>query len=169
MLAIPKDGGTGGDDDPMSGLKADISKARGAALLLETTQNSYGEGAAGRPQRDWSAARLGPMPPESMVNVAQAAFARVLAACGASPALFDDSDGTSKREAMRQWHLGTVQPLAKMLATELSMKLDSTIGLSFDLYHVDLAGRAMAFQKLAGQGVDITKALATTGLLVGDE
>ena len=48
-----------------------------------------------------------------MVAISKDSFARMLAACGASPALFDDSDGTSKREALRQFHLGTVRPLAK--------------------------------------------------------
>ncbi len=96
------------------------------------------------------------------------AFARVLAACGCSPALFDDSDGTSKREALRQWHLGTVQPLARLLESELSEKLETDVRLSFDLYNVDLAGRAQAFQKLVAGGVAVNEALATAGLLAGE-
>ena len=93
------------------------------------------------------------------------AFARVLAASGCSPALFDDSDGTSKREALRQWHLGTVQPLARQLETELSEKLETAVRLHFDLYNVDLAGRAAAFQRLVAGGVSVTDALITAGLL----
>ena len=105
------------------------------------------------------------MPPDGLVKLADAAFGRVLAACGCSPALFDDSDGTSKREALRQWHLGTVNPLAKLLETELSEKLGAPIRLHFDLYNVDLAGRAQAFQKLVAGGVAVNEALMTTGLL----
>lgn len=101
-----------------------------------------------------------------MVQVADSTFARVLAACGCSPALFDDSDGTSKREALRQWHLGTVQPLARLLEHELSEKLEADVRLRFDLYNVDLAGRAQAFQKLVAGGVAVNEALATSGLLV---
>ena len=168
LLAIPQDGGDDGNGDPLAPLKADIAGARGKALLVETSAAGWGEGRTAAPQRDWQASRLGPMPPDSMVAVSKDTFARVLAACGCSPALFDDSDGTSKREALRQWHLGTVQPLARLLEHELSAKLEAPVELRFDLYNVDLAGRAQAFQKLVSGGVDITDALATSGLLVPD-
>ena len=108
------------------------------------------------------------MPPDGLVKLADAAFMRTLAACGCSPALFDDSDGTSKREALRQWHLGTVAPLARLVEAELSAKLETDVRLRFDLYNVDLAGRAQAFQKLLVGGVGVNEALATSGLLAGD-
>ena len=168
LLAIPQDGGDDAAGNPLKLLKADIAGARGKALLLETSAAGWGEGRTAAPQRDWQASRLGPMPPESMVAVSKDAFARVLAACGCSPALFDDSDGTSKREALRQWHLGTVQPLARLLESELSEKLETDVRLSFDLYNVDLASRAQAFQKLVAGGVAVNEALATAGLLAGE-
>ena len=82
LLAIPQDGGDGGDDDPLATLKADIRTARGKALLVETAAAGWGEGRTAAPQRDWQASRLGPMPPDSIVKAADAAFSRVLAACG---------------------------------------------------------------------------------------
>ena len=103
-----------------------------------------------------------------MVKLSDTAFARMLAACGCSPALFDDSDGTAKREALRQWHLGTVQPLARVIERELSEKFAVPVRLGFDLYNVDLAGRAQAFQKLVAGGVTVNEALATSGLLAED-
>ena len=104
-----------------------------------------------------------------MVQLGKDSFARVLAACGCSPALFDDSDGTSKREALRQFHLGVVQPLARQLDVELSDKPETPVRLRFDLYNVDLAGRAQAFQKLVAGGVAVNEALSLSGLLVSDE
>ena len=165
LLAVPADGGDGGDDDPLAMLKTDIAAARGKAMLVETTAAGFDQGKGAAPQRDWIASRLGPSPPDGLVNVSQHAFDRVLAACGCSPALFDDSDGTSKREALRQWHLGTVAPLARLVETELSAKLEADVRLRFDLYNVDLAGRAQAFQKLVAGGVAVNEALATSGLL----
>ena len=165
LLAVPLDGGGGKDDDPLAALKTDIGAARGKALLVETVAAGWGEGRGAAPQQDWKQSRLGPMPPDGLVKVSEHAFARVLAACGCSPALFDDSDGTSKREALRQWHLGTVQPLARLLETELSLKLETPVRLRFDLYNVDLAGRAQAFQKLVAGGVAVQEALVTAGLL----
>ena len=110
LLAVPQDGGDAGDDDPLKTLKADIRTARGKALLVETSAAGWGEGRASAPQRDWQATRLGPAPTAAGVEVARDAFARVLAATGTPPSLFLDSDGTSQREAVRRWHLGTVLP-----------------------------------------------------------
>ncbi len=162
LLAIPSDGGEG---DPLAALKADIATARGKSLLVETTSAGWGEGRMGAPQSDWKANRLGPMPPEGMVQVRSDAFKAVLASCGCSVAMFDDSDGTSKREELRQFYLGTVQPLAKILERELSAKLEADVGLGFDLYNVDLAGRAQAFQKLVAGGMEPKEALVTSGLM----
>ena len=156
------------DSDPLAGLRASIAAARGKAMLVESTAGGMGEGRANAPQRDWKPERLGPSPPDAMVTVADAAFGRMLAACGCSPALFDDSDGTAKREALRQWHLGTVQPLARLLEAELETKLETRVRLNFDLYNVDLAGRAQAFQKLVASGVAVNQALVTAGLLADE-
>ena len=153
LLAVPQDGGDGGDDDPLAALKADIRTARGKALLVETSAAGWGEGRASAPQRDWLASRLGPAPTAAGVEVARDSFSRVLAACGCSPALFDASDGTSKREALRQWHLGAVLPLARMVEHELSAKLDSPVRLRFDSYALDMVSRATVVAKLVQAGV----------------
>ena len=145
-------------------LKGDISKARGKALLLETTAAGWGEGRTAAPQSDWKQSRLGPAPPEALVRVADAAFARVLAACGTPPSLFTDSDGTSQREGLRRWHLGTVLPLAKLLEHELTAKLDTPVKLRFDSYALDMVSRAAVVAKLTAAGVDIGVATSAVGL-----
>ena len=172
ILPIPQDGGdSDGDeaDDPLRTLKTQLAAARGKPVLVETTSDGWGEGQQAGPRKDWIAARLGPMPPEGMVKVADAAFARTLAACGASPALFDDSDGTAKREALRQWHMGTVIPMAKVLEYELSARLDTPIRLAFDSYPADMVSRSQVFAKLmAAEGMTLDKALAIAGMLERD-
>ena len=157
LLAIPQDGGDGDEAaDPLAMLKADIKTARG-------------EGMASAPRKDWQAQRLGPTPPDAMVQVAKDTYGRMVAACGASPALFDDSDGTSKREALRQWHMGTVMPLARILSHELTMQLDTEVKLVFDAYPLDMAGRASSFAKLVSGGMALDKAAAVSGVLVADD
>ena len=168
LLPVPQDGDDDSDDDPLASLRKDIRDAKGRALLLETTSSGWGEGKTAAPSADWKQQRLGPQPTDAMVALANDSFARVLASCGCSPALFDDSDGTSKREALRQFHLGVVLPLARQLEVELSDKLAAPVRLRFDLYNVDLAGRAQAFQKLVAGGVGVTEALITSGLMVSD-
>ena len=90
---------------------------------------------------------------------------KMVAACGASVALFDDSDGTAKREALRQWHMGTVMPLARTLSWELTSQLETKVELVFDSYPLDMAGRAQAFGKLVAGGMSLEGAAAVTGIL----
>ena len=169
LLAVPQDGGDGEDDDPLAALKLDIRAARGKALLVETTAAGFGEGRAAAPQRDWKAERLGPQPPDAMATIRKDAFAEVLAACGCSSPMFDDSDGTSKREAQRIFLHGTVRPLGRLLAAELSAKLETPVSFDFSgLYMHDLAGRASAFAKLVAGGMDVEKAAALSGLMSED-
>ena len=168
ILAVPQDGGDASEADPLAALKQDVRTARGRALLLETVAAGWGEGATAAPRRDWQASRLGPDPPESMAEIRRDTFEAVLAATGTPPSLFTDADGTSQREAVRRWHLGTVLPLARILETELTAKLEADVRLRFDAYPKDLAGRASAFQKLVAGGVPVSEALATAGLLADD-
>ena len=161
-----------GDADPaiVTGLAAymrrvAVRQGLRSGLNVETVAAGWGDGRSAAPQRDWQASRLGPMPPESMVTVRSDAFEAVLAATGTPPSLFLDSDGTSQREAVRRWHLGTVLPLARLLQDELTEKLEGAVRLTFDNYPLDLAGRAQAFQKLVAGGVAVNEALATSGLL----
>ena len=171
ILPIPdgQDGGDGSDDDPLAMLKADIAKARGKALLLETTAAGFGEGMSSAPRRDWISSRLGPNPPAGMATIAEQAFARMLAACGCPPGLFESgADGTSQREALRRWHQSTVLPLARILEHELSARLETSVKLKFDLYATDLQGRATTFQKLVSGGTSVNEALTISGLLTDD-
>ena len=165
--------GAGGDPDtdhdPLAALRRDVKAARGRALLVESTSGGWGEGTQGAPRRDWMPSRLGPNPPEALANVGNDAFMRVLAAFGMSRSLFDSSDGTSKRESLRQLHLGCIQPLARVLQHELTARLETDVKLKFDLYPADLAGRAQAFKNLVAGGVAITEALATSGLMIDSE
>ena len=171
LLPVPQDGGDGGDDDsdPLAGLKNDIKDAAGKALLVETTAGGWGEGALNAPRADWKQSRLGPMPPESMVKLADSAFARVLAAAGVPPSLFvDDADGTAQREGLRRYHMGVVVPMARLLEAELTEKLGAAVRLKFDRYPMDLVSRAQTLAKLAAvDGISPELALELSGMADG--
>ena len=97
------------------------------------------------------------------------AFEQVLAATGTPPSLFTDADGTSQREGLRRYHLGTVLPLAHILEMELTEKLETPVTLAFDRYPLDMDGRSKAFAKLVQGGMEITQAAAVSGVLIGDD
>ena len=166
LLTVPQDGGAGGDDDPLADLKTDISKARGKALLVETTAAGWGEGRGGAPQRDWAAARLGPNFPASMATVQKQAFASVLAACGTFlQGLFESRGGRYqlKGKHSRRWHLNLVLPMARLLEHELTAKLETPVKLKFDSYALDMVSRASVVDKLVRAGVPTATALAAVG------
>ena len=85
-----------------------------------------------------------------------------------SPTLFAvSSDGTAQREAYRRFLTMTVQPLAGILAEELSEKLEAPVSFDFsDLRAHDLGGRAAAFQRLVQGGMAVAEAVSITGLMV---
>ena len=81
--------------------------------------------------------------------------------------LVTDADGTGQREAFRRFLTTAVQPVADLVAEELSTKLDTEISFRFDgLYAHDLQGRATSFQKLVACGMDVSEAVAVSGLAV---
>ena len=152
-----------------------------SALLVETTAAGFGEGAVAAPARnDLDGSNSGSgrqlMPPEAMVKLAESALKpgqcapwRRLALLGFGEGLsrlFNDADGsttdgTSKREALRQWHMGVVRPLARMLSAELSEKFGTPVRLQFDNYPMDMVSRAQVVSKLAAvEGISPEVALA---------
>ena len=165
LLPVPQDGGDGGDDDPLADLKSDIAKAKGHPLLVETTASGWGEGRGAAPMADWKAQRFGASPPQVLEALRGASSADIAAACGIPGSLVGEGDGTAKREAYRQFVALSVRPQARVVAAELSEKLERDISLEFtDLRSDDLSGRARAFQSLVKGGMEPGKAAALAGL-----
>ena len=170
LIPIPQDGGKGGDGDPLASLKADIAAGKGRALLVETTAAGWSEGKGAAPQSDWRQSRIGADPPATLATLRSDAALAVLNACGVPVSLATDADGTGQREAWRRFVMGSVEPVARMIADELARKLDAP-GLRFgfeSLWAHDLAGRASAFAKMVGAGVAVERAVALSGLAIGE-
>ena len=164
LIPVPE-----GKEKRLQSLRATIATLSGRVLLTETTAGGYGGGQQEAPRQDMMPRRLGGSPDQNMTLARRDAFSEVLSACGTPPSLFTDADGTSQREAFRRYLTLTVQPVARMLADELSAKLEGRVRLSFDgLYAHDLVGRASAFKRLVDSGLPVQEALTTSGLLSAD-
>lgn len=162
ILTIPE--GTDGDDEILQGYRTGIANAKGAPKLVETTSGGYGDKSAA-PRRDWQPQRLGPAPPEATVRLYEMAFDHMVAACGASPALFDGrADGTAQREALRRWHLTTVLPVAKLIGYELTRAAGAPVRIEIDGYGLDLVSRAQTVDKLTKAGVSLDTAMLFAGI-----
>ena len=62
--------------------------------------------------------------------------------------------------------MGAVEPVALMLAEELSRKLKTEVSFDFSrLWAHDLAGRAASFKAMVTGGMAVDKAAALSGLM----
>lgn len=125
-----------------------------------------------RPAGDsgWQSRRLGFNAPSSLVELASQASREIMAACGVSPALFDATAAAASREAYRQLLHNTIAPLGRIVAAELSVKLEANIRFDWmELRAGDIAGRARAFQSMTGAGMGPGKAAALAGLMAPEE
>ena len=148
--------------------KAAIKAARGRLALVETTRTGGENGPGAAPARDWDPRRLGPDMPAAFVQVADAAFQRMLAACGVPPSMFVDADGTAQREALRRWHQNLVVPVTKLLEHEIRQRLEVDVKIRHDTYALDMVSRAQVVAKLTAAGVALPVALAAVGLSSAD-
>ena len=173
ILPVPADGGADDQEeaaDPLRQLRADIKGAKGRAIMLETVAAGWGEGGSAAPRKDWVASRLAPEPPASMEALAECVFSEQLLAMGLPASFAATSDGTAMRESLRRYFSITVEPLAGVLARELTDKLEVPISISFKgRFAADLSGRARAFQSLTAAGLPVDRAATLAGLLEPEE
>ena len=159
-----------GKDPTLEGLMADIKVAKGGLLFVESMKAAL-EGGTAPPQTDWIQRRLGFSAPDSMIKLMNTATMEVISACGLSADLWMQADGTGKREAWRQALFGVVQPLGKLVESELRKKLDAP-DLKLDwkeLRASDLQARARSFKGMVDAGMSLEKAAALSGLLLPED
>lgn len=165
LLPIPTDG----NDPTVAGLKADVANLGGKTALVETTSAGYGQGRAAAPAADYKPQRIGATFTANTVPVYNAVQLSILAACGVPIELVSESEGTGQREAWRRFLHGTVQPLADVVAAELTRATGARATIGFEaLFASDIAGRARAFQSMVGAGLSIGAAAAASGLVSQD-
>ena len=129
LLPIPVDG----SDPTVGSLKSDLKQLRGQIALVESVAAGWAsDGAQTRPKADWESRRIGASPGQALIAQAEMASREVYSACGIPLGVVIDTEGTAQRESFRRLLHGTVVPLAKIVAEELSLKFEADISLAFD-------------------------------------
>ena len=167
LLPLPVDGA----DPTVEALKADLRNLAGRLAFVESTNVMHAGSAGNAPRGDWDVKRIGADPPAAEVELLTVAGREVAAACGCS-GLFDSADGTAGRENYRRFIVSTIQPIGRIVAAELSEKLEAEIRLDFDgLSGADVAGRARAWRALAGREAALSPEVAArlVGLAGADD
>ena len=165
----PADDGTQTDHDaptPGDSLAEAIRTARGRTLLPETTAGGYGD-RQGAPRPDWQAERLGADPPRALVTLRRHVESSVLG-CFGIPAPLGAAgltDGTAAREGARRLWTLTMQPLADVIAEELTRVLERPVTLRHGLAAgvADIAARARALKAVTDAGVPVADATVRVG------
>ena len=88
------------------------------------------------------------------MKLRQAAFESVLNACRVPVSLTGHGEAAGLREAFRVFTHSTLGPVARLIAHEARMKLESDVRISFDhLQAADIQGRARAYKSLVDGGM----------------
>lgn len=167
LLPLPN---VSGDDAAILALKGDVRTLKGGLAFVEGMADSYGTGPVGSAGSGWDTKRLGATIPNGSIEAARLAFSEVVAACGLSVALWDDSQGTAKREAYRQSLHSVIAPLGRIAAAELTAKLETDVQIDWrELRAGDITGRARALKSMIESGIDLNKAMGLSGLMISDD
>ena len=151
-------------------LQDDLRKMKGNITLAETVSGEWGAGSRPSGSGGYAPMRLGANPPDSLVNLRNSTASEVLAAAGVPISLIAGGDGAAAREGFRQFLVGTIQPVAKIIVEQLRTALDTpNLEMEFsDLTATDIAARARAFKAMVETGLEIEKAAALSGLMIDD-
>ena len=151
--------------DPEERTKYRTNLKAGGVVSVQAAANPIA-GNGQEPANRWAPAVLRPDPTQAHVELRTRTAQDILSACGVPPALADArADGTTRRESYRQLTLATLEPMGRLVAEELSAKLDTAITLDFGRLHgSDLATRGRALKQLVEAGVSLADALGITGL-----
>lgn len=170
LLGVPEAPALSDDDEtgPLDGFRNDLAAAKGRTLVMERASDWKQSDPSGTARGGIEHVTYGL--DRNLMDPLRTGVGRdVLAACGVPPTLFvANSDGTAQREAFRRFMHGSLRPLARLMESELRLKLDAPaleLDLS-ELHAADVAGRARAFGQLVQAGVHPQDAAANTGVVL---
>lgn len=108
---------------------------------------------------------ISPAVSEGVTTLHRELTEQMLSLFGVPSSLVFGSNGPAAREGFRQLVYGTLNPLAKIISSELSTLLeeDASIDLS-DLFAADVASRSRSFQGLVEAGLSLEQAANNTGI-----
>ena len=142
-------------------LRNDIQNRAYQIAFPTTTAAGFGGGRSSAPLTDWKPQRLKPMPEEALVNLADRATARVVAALGAHPAIMGGGGGNGSvdREAGRQMRKQIMQPMARLIEENAWRVFGERIRIWWEPGVDALLVKARMADTLSKMGVDPQAAL----------
>ena len=165
LIPLPQ----GGNVDTNT-LRNDIQNRAYQIAFPTTTAGGFGGGRSSAPLTDWKPHRLKPMPDEALVELADRATARVVAALGAHPAIMGGGGGNGSvdREASRQMRKQIMQPMARLIEENAWRVFGERIRIWWEPGVDALLVKARTADALTKMGVDPQAALQLARLTIGN-
>ena len=133
-------------DQQRDALGTTLANSRGDVVVVQGGNTSgWQAGSTG----NLTTHRIGATPPPGIGDLRSQTEAAILSAMGVPAGLYVPKEGAVSREAYRQFIYGSVAPMGKLVAEELSRKLEEEITLNFEsIAAADVAARARAYHIL---------------------
>ena len=142
-------------------IEADVKAARGGTVV---TAKGGGVDGVRSGNHGWGLQRVGATVPAGNIELRRDVGMDALAALGINPRLVI-GDGSAVREAYRQLLRIAIAPLGKIVAAELTAKLDREVAINFDpIFAADAAAAARAFKAYVESGLPTNEAKELAGI-----
>lgn len=136
----------GASDTAIKAAKAAITAGKGKTTLIETTSSGYGQGREAAPRNGWAQTRFGAEVPATSIDLREKSAMALIAALGApEPGV----EGAALRENFRHFQANTIASIAKLIAEELTLKLEREVKFYFpERVRSDIAATARGYNIL---------------------
>ena len=145
-------------------IQSALTTGKGAITLVETTGQGFGAGITARPSEDWTQKRFGPVIPEHNIALRDSSAMAIMEAFGVSQSIYR-GDGNAQLTARRAMYLDVIEPTSRIIAGELSLKLEQAIKITHEESdYFDAQRIARAALNLTQAGMSIQDAGTLLGL-----
>ena len=162
LLPVPLAAGGKGPDQ----VKQAQEMTRATSEALSKTGLFVLPVASNKPGGSQGTSRIGPEPSQGHIQLRNESQLALAWACGVPPQLLHwQSQGNTMREAWRQLQHGMMEPLARLLESEMAMKGHQAVKFSFKSLHAsDLATRGRVLKQMVDAGMELSEAREVSGL-----
>ena len=146
---------------------------RGEITFVQTQENFDAVSGGGGKSKWADPVRLGPRFTQDEVDLRREMSIEIADACGIPSVLLSPlATGTAARSAFSRWLDTAVEPMAAVIAEEVSAKLETDDDFKFDFTAVKRPDSVLILARTVGtlvqSGMTLDKALVSAGLVDGD-
>ena len=119
------------DADPLADFRVDMGAAGGRTIVAPATGGGHGAGPMAAPEHEYHSTRFGLNPPQTIAELRRDVERSIHAASGIPPVLANHAaPGQSLREGWRTFAALTLEPIAHLVAAQLSESLGVDVELN---------------------------------------